>query len=222
MLSKINSIRFASANTYTGQSKSPKTPYSQQSFGKNPSKTLSLIGAFIMSLGATGATATEKAAKKLNPKLDAICARCDFPPNASCIVDVPEQFLAPGGDIIKVRINKAALEAFKEFRATFKKERSVNLAIRSALQDDGYFDAVTKEMYRRAEEGGDLFLVDGLETHKSGCAMDVAMAQKPKEIISDILGDETTKYLEEDAKNFNLAVTNPDEFPQHLEFIPKK
>lgn len=229
MLSKINSVRFASTNTYTNQNKSPKTQYSQQSFGKSPSKTLTLIGAFIMSLGAMGTNAAEKAAKKIkpNPKLDAICRKCEpLEATSLCLIDVPKEFQAPGGDIVTLRMNKAIVEDFAKLRAAAKEELGVDLVIRSAYRDDEYLPKVNEEMKKRVGiEGADIFLVDDLE-HRTGCSLDVTTI-KPKDeessvTITDIRDDGFTYWLGTEGQKYEFKVPNKIDYTQHIEYTGEK
>lgn len=248
MLSAINSVKFASANSYkrtytnTNQNINQNAVGYQQSFGASRLARVVLTAMSLCSnlvtpafaesgseqagkaIAGVTAKAVKKAGKKIKvePVADEICARCDSPPNPDCIVDVPEKFLAPGGDIIKARINKVALEAFKKFRAVVKTEFGDDIAIRSALQDDEYFGAVTKEMYRRADEGGTLFLVDGLESHKSGCAFDYTMAKLHEGLLTDVVHDGITSLAEETAGKLNLKAVQVGDLNQHLELIPQR
>lgn len=237
MLQPINAIKFTNTNAYTNQNKNPKTQYSQQSFGKSPSKTISLISAFLISLCTMGTKAAEKASKIKPKKLDAICAKCEpLEATSPCLIDVPKEFQATGGDIVPLRMNRTVLAAFEQLRAAVRKELQVDLVIRSAYRDDGYVTRVTEEMERRKLiDGADIFFIDELE-HGTGCEPDVtvkktktskAEGEEEEEeriitTITDVMDDKIRTWLAENAEKYGFLIPQKTDAPQHLKYTGKK
>lgn len=246
MIPAISAVKFTSANNYSNKQKCQKMPISQQSFGGRTSTTFALLGMFLTSIVTTAASGAEKAADnvqaaassagkiakksvqksilKPNPKLEEMCRRCESQEEIKkCLVEVPAQFIAPGGDIDLIRMNIAALRDFEAMREAASKDPGVDLVIRSALQDEEYPTKVAAEMDKRRETEGDIFLVDEPKEHKQhldGRAIDVTTIKPHDEneytTITDIRNEEFTTWLAKEGKKYNYIVPDPTDAPQHM------